>query len=69
MRISCFVGDVAAAGAVGDVEDVVGEHGDIGGFAVEDLFQLDGDFVAAAGTAFGAVDVSHLTGVGEQALG
>ena len=53
---------------IGNVEDVVGGERDVGGLALHDLVERNGDFVLGAG-AFPAVDVGLLAGEGHQAFG
>src|ERR1039457_7089696 len=58
----------AAALIVGHVQNVVSQKGRVGGFALHDFAQRDGDLVLAA-VAFAAVDVGFFGGIGHEALG
>src|ERR1035438_2012031 len=58
----------AAALIVGHVQNVVSQKGRVGGFALHDFAQRDGDLVLAA-VAFAAVDIGFFGGKGHEALG
>src|ERR1035441_1528806 len=56
------------AGAIGNIEDVVGGERYVGGLALHDLFERNGDFILRA-EAFAAVDEGLFTGEGRQPFG
>src|ERR1035438_1060785 len=58
----------AAALIVGHVQNVVSQERHVGGFALHDFAQRDGDLVLAA-VAFAAVDIGFFGGKGHEALG
>src|ERR1022692_2436535 len=58
----------AAALIVGHVQNVVSQQWRVGGFALHDFAQRDGDLVLAA-VAFAAVDIGFFGGIGHEALG
>src|ERR1017187_4146872 len=58
----------AAALIVGHVQNVVSQQWRVGGFALHNLAQRDGDLVLVA-VAFPAVDVGFFGGIGHEALG
>src|ERR1022692_5069899 len=57
-----------AALIIGHVQNVVSQKGRVGGFALHDFAQRDGDLVLAA-VAFAAVDIGFFGGKGHEALG
>src|ERR1022692_4745993 len=58
----------AAALIIWHVQNVVSQKGRVGGFALHDFAQRDGDLVLAA-VAFPAVDIGFFGGKGHEALG